>query len=154
MASQLARAASPFHLQPRFKRNSHTTVHRQTCAAQIRPQLAWMSGGGNVNGGGPLAAALLSVLTALQLVLMPLPSAADGGDFTLRSQPSAEDANEDYFETVPQGLASADSSTAPRLGALLEGPKGKQITQCVRKCVPTCLRGGQGSPGLGPMTMR
>lgn len=55
---------------------------------------------------------------------------------------------------VPQGLSSADSSTAPRLGSLLEGPKGKQIQQCTRKCVPTCIRGGQGSPGLGPMSVR
>ena len=55
---------------------------------------------------------------------------------------------------VPQGLAASDSSTAPRLGSLLEGPNGKKIQQCTRKCVPTCIRGGQGSPGLGPMSMR
>ncbi|EFN58627.1 hypothetical protein CHLNCDRAFT_140852 [Chlorella variabilis] len=91
--------------------------------------------GGGCGGGTPLAAVLLSavqVLAALQLVL-PLPAAADGGDFTLRSEPAAGDVEDEYFETVPQGLNSADSSTAPRLGALLEGPKGKQITQCVRK---------------------
>lgn len=95
----------------------------------------------------------VQLLASLQLVLAP-PAAADGGDFTIRSEPAAEDAEDQYFETVPQGLNSADSSTAPRLGALIEGPKGKQVQQCVRKCVPTCVRGGQGSPGMGPMTFR
>lgn len=53
-----------------------------------------------------------------------------------------------------QGLASADVSTAPRLGSLIEGPLGKQVQQCTRRCVPTCIRGGQGAPGLGPMSLR
>lgn len=124
-----------------------------------RPAALW--GGGDTSGSGaaatPLAAALMSavqLLAALQLAV-PLPAAADGSDFTLRSQAVGEGAEEDtYFETVPQGLASADSSTAPRLGALIEGPKGKQVQQCTRKCVPTCIRGGQGAPGLGPMSLR
>ena len=99
--------------------------------------------------------------------LAPAPAAADGGDFTLsvsrRSSSSssseaaasaASAAADDYFETVPQGLASSDSSRAPSLGALIKGPRGKEVQQCVRACVPTCIRGGQGSPGLGPMSMR
>ena len=151
-------------------------------------RIASSSGGGS--GARPpwAAAALLSavqVVAALHMVVA-LPAAADDGDFTLRSQPPAGQEQEDdtYFETVPQGLNSADSSNGPRLGSLIEGPKGKQvramacllpdspillpcarpahhqrscaaqIQQCTRKCVPTCLRGGQGAPGLGPMTMR
>ncbi|PSC68993.1 pyridoxal phosphate [Micractinium conductrix] len=92
-------------------------------------------------------------LAALQLAAAA-PAWADGGDFTLRSTPGTEALEDEYFETVPQGLAASDSSTAPRLGSLLEGPNGKKIQQCTRKCVPTCIRGGQGSPGLGPMSMR
>ncbi|PRW56120.1 Mitochondrial import inner membrane translocase subunit tim-10 isoform 1 [Chlorella sorokiniana] len=81
---------------------------------------------------------------------------AAGGEFSIRSEPPAGEAAEEdqYFETVPQGLDSKDSSTAPRLGALIEGPKGKQVQQCTKKCVPTCIRGGQGAPGLGPMSVR
>lgn len=158
----LACATQPSsHLPPPHKRAGRSKAHpRQTstisAAARTHGRPAAAPWGGGCGGGTPLAAVLLSavqVLAALQLVL-PLPAAADGGDFTLRSEPAAGDVEDEYFETVPQGLNSADSSTAPRLGALLEGPKGKQITQCVRKCVPTCLRGGQGSPGLGPMTLR
>lgn len=86
---------------------------------------------------------------------LPLPAVADGGDFRITTARGSEEMAEDeYFETVPQGLDSADSSQAPRLGALIAGPKGKQIQQCTRKCVPTCIRGGQGAPGLGPMSMR
>lgn len=42
------------------------------------------------------------------------------------------------------------------MGKLLKGEKGKQITDCTRTCLPTCLRGGAGAgaPGLGPITVR
>jgi hypothetical protein len=188
---------------------------RRPAAGDQAPRRRGGSGSGS-GGAQPLAPLLLAAvhaLATLQLVL-PLPSLADGGDFTIRSEPPAGDVEEDYFETVPQGLDSADSSTAPRLGSLIEGPKGKkvglhtvvlacehvrawtgsaagawlaalparqaqrmrctsqaapaelalpclllqtlveQVQQCTRKCVPTCIRGGQGSPGLGPMTLR
>ena len=59
-----------------------------------------------------------------------------------------------YFQTAPQSLDAADERKTPRLGALLAGPKGKQVQACARKCVPTCIRGGQGAPGLGPMSVR
>lgn len=97
-----------------------------------------------------------TLILCVRVQVLPLPAAADGGDFSLRSKaPAGEAAEEEqYFETVPQGLSSADSTTGPRLGSLIEGPKGKQVQQCARKCVPTCIRGGQGAPGLGPMSMR
>ncbi|GAB4820899.1 hypothetical protein N2152v2_007945 [Parachlorella kessleri] len=81
------------------------------------------------------------------------PALANTSNFTVRPQESEE---EQYFITVPQDLSSADGARdkAPRLGALIEGPKGKQVQQCTRTCVPTCIRGGQGAPGLGPMSVR
>lgn len=85
----------------------------------------------------------------------PLPASANTADFTLDVRPSERDVQEEYFQTVPQGLSSADEAPkGPRLGSLLEGPKGKEVQQCTRKCVPTCIRGGQGAPGLGPMSVR
>jgi hypothetical protein len=78
-------------------------------------------------------------------------------NFTFEARPTGgEEAEDEYFETVPQGLSSSDDANeprVPRLGSLLEGPKGKEIQQCTRKCVPTCIRGGQGAPGLGPMSV-
>lgn len=41
--------------------------------------------------------------------------------------------------------APADKETGPRLGSLIEGPKGKQVQNCARRCVQTCIRGGQGA---------
>lgn len=79
---------------------------------------------------------------------------SDDGSFTLSSRPAEGDVEDQYFQTVPQGLDAADGKKAPRLGALLAGPKGKQVQACARKCVPTCIRGGQGAPGLGPMSVR
>jgi hypothetical protein len=68
-------------------------------------------------------------------------------------------ASEQYFQTVPQGLDSDDdkdgkNSRPVKLSTLLEGPKGKEIQQCARRCTSTCIRGGQGAPGIGPMALR
>lgn len=80
---------------------------------------------------------------------------ANTENFTIDARPSGNSEEDEYFQTVPQGLSSADDEAkAPRLGSLLEGPKGKDVQQCARKCVPTCIRGGQGAPGLGPMSVR
>lgn len=35
-----------------------------------------------------------------------------------------------------------------RLGSFLEGGKRKEVESCTRKCVPTCIRGGEGAGGL------
>lgn len=70
---------------------------------------------------------------------------------------SGVEAKEQYFQTVPQGLEAAEDSSkekSPRLSSYLQGPKGKEIQQCTRRCTSTCIRGGQGAPGLGPMAVR
>lgn len=36
----------------------------------------------------------------------------------------------------------------------MRGPKQQEITNCTRKCLPACIRGGEGAPGLGPLTVR
>lgn len=74
----------------------------------------------------------------------------------IRIEPGVE-AKEQYFQTVPQGLEASDDSSkekSPRLSSYLQGPKGKEIQQCTRRCTSTCIRGGQGAPGLGPMAVR
>lgn len=91
------------------------------------------SNGSNGSQRTPFAGAVLSavqVLAALQLALAG-PALANDNDFRISSQaPGPEAAEEEqFFQTVPQGLAASDSNTAPRLGSLIEGPKGKQIQQ-------------------------
>ena len=48
----------------------------------------------------------------------------------------------------------SDENKRPKLSALISGPKGREIEDCAKKCVTTCVRGGQGGPGLGPMAVR
>jgi len=55
---------------------------------------------------------------------------------------------------VPSDLSSSDARKNPHLGQLMSGPKKAEITNCTRKCMPACIRGGEGAPGLGPMTVR
>jgi hypothetical protein len=63
---------------------------------------------------------------------------------------------EQYFKTVKDLDSSSEDEKRPRkkLSKYLEGPRGKEIQQCARRCTSTCIRGGQGAPGLGPMALR
>lgn len=103
-----------------------------------------------------LAALAAAALVGLSPLACPEPSAADTSNYTIDTrQASGSEEDEDYFQTVPQGLSSAeDGPKGPKLSSLLEGPKGGEVQRCARKCVPTCIRGGQGAPGLGPMSVR
>jgi hypothetical protein len=72
---------------------------------------------------------------------------------------SGVNASEQYFQTVPQGLNAGDDNDrgaekTPKLSTYLQGKNGKEIQQCTRRCTATCIRGGQGAPGLGPMALR
>ncbi|MEW5296910.1 MAG: hypothetical protein WDW36_000156 [Sanguina aurantia] len=35
----------------------------------------------------------------------------------------------------------------------MSGSKGNEVKQCTGKCLPTCIRGGSGAPGLGPIAV-
>ena len=65
------------------------------------------------------------------------------------------DQSQQYFKTI-NDLDQSDETTKPRkpLSSYLKGPQGKEIEKCARKCTSTCIRGGQGAPGLGPMAVR
>lgn len=112
----------------------------------------------------------------IQILMTPYDGLAESTDGDKVPQ------EEQYFQTVPQGLDSSDDGekkNVPRLSSYLEGPRGKEIQQCARRydtmanllalhfcdsrliylfflnrCTSTCIRGGQGAPGLGPMAVR
>jgi hypothetical protein len=91
------------------------------------------------------AQAATSTVTASLLQCWAGTAGADTSNYSIQSAPDPqEQLEEEYFQTVPQGLDSADEKKQPRLGSLIKGPNGKAVQQCVRKCVPTCIRGGQG----------
>ncbi|KIZ07511.1 hypothetical protein MNEG_0445 [Monoraphidium neglectum] len=86
--------------------------------------------------------------TAAALVLVLSPAAPP---------PAAATADTgDTFENVPGrlGAAGADAERQQPLSRLMAGSNKKAIEGCTRKCVPTCVRGGDGAPGLGPLSVR
>ncbi|KAI8471580.1 MAG: hypothetical protein J3K34DRAFT_229499 [Monoraphidium minutum] len=92
-------------------------------------------------------AALASALLVLGPAAAPPPpaaAAAAGGDET------------ETLSNVPGqlGASGADAERREPLSRVMGGANKKAIEACTRKCVPTCVRGGEGAPGLGPISMR
>ncbi|XP_022714686.1 uncharacterized protein LOC111274354 isoform X2 [Durio zibethinus] len=58
------------------------------------------------------------------------------------------------LSNIPQILfgecASAKDCKKPRI----QRPKSRKAESCTTKCVTTCIRGGDGSPGEGPLNIR
>eukprot|EP01018_Ginkgo_biloba_P019500 Gb_13598 [translate_table: standard] len=54
----------------------------------------------------------------------------------------------DTFADLPQTLSGADK------GLRIQKPKSTKAESCTGKCVGTCIRGGAGSPGEGPLNIR
>ncbi|KAK9842494.1 hypothetical protein WJX81_002694 [Elliptochloris bilobata] len=59
----------------------------------------------------------------------------------------------DTMNNIPQELSSGGRSE-PSLAAAFSGERGREVQGCARKCVATCIRGGGGAPGLGPLALR
>ncbi|XP_043813240.1 uncharacterized protein LOC110617005 isoform X3 [Manihot esculenta] len=70
----------------------------------------------------------------------------------------AVDAPQQAAETllnVPQSLSGDCASSAKDCRkATIQRPKSKKAESCTVKCVNTCIRGGEGSPGEGPLNVR
>lgn len=62
-------------------------------------------------------------------------------------------AQEDKFD-FPASLGSDKGPPQTSLSKLIKGEKGKEVETCTRKCMPACIRGGEGAPGLGPISVR
>ncbi|PNH00109.1 hypothetical protein TSOC_014086 [Tetrabaena socialis] len=91
-----------------------------------------------------LAAAVAVACLAAQLALVaPSPAAL-----------AAADPDPDTFENVPAQLSAKGERRATPLSSVVAGPMQREIEGCTRKCVPTCIRGGEGAPGLGPISLR
>ncbi|GAV68441.1 hypothetical protein CFOL_v3_11944 [Cephalotus follicularis] len=60
------------------------------------------------------------------------------------------------LSNIPQELSSECTASAakdcnkPRI----QKPKSRKAESCTIKCVTTCIRGGEGSPGEGPLNVR
>lgn len=55
---------------------------------------------------------------------------------------------------IPQSLSGACVESKDCKKARIQKPKSRKAESCTRKCVATCIRGGDGSPGEGPLNVR
>lgn len=62
----------------------------------------------------------------------------------------------DTLSNIPQMLSGACPPSSPNdcRKPRIQRPKSKKAEICTRKCVATCIRGGEGAPGEGPLNVR
>lgn len=65
-----------------------------------------------------------------------------------------EQTPDETFENIPGQLRSDGDEARNSLRDAFAGENKRSVEACTRKCLPACIRGGEGSPGLGPLTMR
>ncbi|XP_022681606.1 uncharacterized protein LOC101753934 isoform X3 [Setaria italica] len=59
----------------------------------------------------------------------------------------------DTFSNIPPTL-SAGRAGGDGKAERIKHPKSAKALQCTTKCVGTCIRGGGGAPGEGPLNVR
>ncbi|XP_038993306.1 uncharacterized protein LOC120117033 [Hibiscus syriacus] len=57
------------------------------------------------------------------------------------------------LSNIPQTLSGECSSTKDCKKPRIQRPKSRKAESCTIKCVTTCIRGGDGSPGEGPFNI-
>ena len=60
----------------------------------------------------------------------------------------------DTLANIPQTLSGECILPNDCKTARIQKPKSRQAESCTIKCVTTCIRGGEGSPGEGPFNVR
>ncbi|XVE89199.1 hypothetical protein DITRI_Ditri19aG0131400 [Diplodiscus trichospermus] len=58
------------------------------------------------------------------------------------------------LSNIPQILSGECVSTKDCKKPRIQRPKSRKAESCTIKCVTTCIRGGEGSPGEGPLNIR
>uniref|UniRef100_A0A2P2K4X3 Uncharacterized protein n=1 Tax=Rhizophora mucronata TaxID=61149 RepID=A0A2P2K4X3_RHIMU len=57
------------------------------------------------------------------------------------------------LSNIPQMLSGECASAKDCKRARIQHPKSRKAESCTIKCVATCIRGGEGSPGEGPLNI-
>uniref|UniRef100_A0A7N0U0F7 Uncharacterized protein n=1 Tax=Kalanchoe fedtschenkoi TaxID=63787 RepID=A0A7N0U0F7_KALFE len=60
----------------------------------------------------------------------------------------------DTLSDIPQTLSGECAAPQDCSRGKIQRPKSRQAESCTIKCVTTCIRGGGGSPGEGPLNVR
>ncbi|KAF8407376.1 hypothetical protein HHK36_006507 [Tetracentron sinense] len=64
------------------------------------------------------------------------------------------EAETETLSNIPQMLSGECASVADCKKPRIQRPKSRKAESCTIKCVTTCIRGGAGSPGEGPLNAR
>ncbi|KAI4355940.1 hypothetical protein L6164_004663 [Bauhinia variegata] len=76
----------------------------------------------------------------------------------IASSVAAFDANAiqetETLSNIPQTLSGECASAKDCKKAKIQRPRSRKAESCTIKCVTTCIRGGEGSPGEGPLNVR
>ncbi|KAG6766626.1 hypothetical protein POTOM_027794 [Populus tomentosa] len=95
-------------------------------------------------------------ITSLFAAGAVLASAAAGASIEA-PQHQQQQAETETLSNIPQTLSGGEcASVSPKdcKKARIQRPKSRKAETCTIKCVTTCIRGGEGSPGEGPFNVR
>jgi hypothetical protein len=95
-------------------------------------------------------------ITSLFAAGAVLASAAAGASIEAPQQ-QQQQAETETLSNIPQTLSGGEcASVSPKdcKKARIQRPKSRKAESCTIKCVTTCIRGGEGSPGEGPLNVR
>lgn len=104
-------------------------------------------------GGGRFSMTITSLFAAGAV----LASAATGASIEAPQQQQQQQAETETLSNIPQTLSGGEcASVSPKdcKKARIQRPKSRKAESCTIKCVTTCIRGGEGSPGEGPFNVR
>lgn len=62
--------------------------------------------------------------------------------------------DDETLSNIPQTLSGVCVEGKDCKKARIQKPKSRKAESCTIKCVTTCIRGGDGSPGEGPLNVR
>jgi len=96
-------------------------------------------------------------ITSLFAAGAVLASAAAGASIEAPQQQQQQQAETETLSNIPQTLSGGEcASVSPKdcKKARIQRPKSRKAESCTIKCVTTCIRGGEGSPGEGPLNVR
>ncbi|KEH24732.1 hypothetical protein MTR_6g004140 [Medicago truncatula] len=63
------------------------------------------------------------------------------------------DEQEETLSNIPQTLSGECKTAQDCKKPKIQKPKSRKAESCTGKCVTTCIRGGDGSPGEGPLNI-
>ncbi|KAJ4844494.1 hypothetical protein Tsubulata_006332 [Turnera subulata] len=65
-----------------------------------------------------------------------------------------QELDSETLSNIPQQLSGECATPKDCRKARIQRPKSRKAESCTTKCVGTCIRGGDGSPGEGPLNIR